>query len=233
MNSLRKQSSQAFGIILIEDGGGAEQAWRLPLMLDGLKERTTLIRRAQRYGYIPNFLDAIENICVNPNALIVVLDQDDALMSHSVVARLKKELDSGTDLINGAMFRPNKPAQLYTPNYDNPRQNGGGNVWAHMRAFRKSLFEQVPKGYFLDEKGAWVDTATDYVTMMPMAEIAKRPIHIDDIYCYYHEREEYSEERRDQSYAVLKAVFSKPSLRDHIKFRAAQDAKPLTPADTT
>jgi len=46
------------------------------------------------------------------------------------------------------MFRPDKPFHDYPPNYANPRETGGGNVWAHLRAFRKSLFEQVPKAYF-------------------------------------------------------------------------------------
>tara|TARA_R110001592_G_scaffold13740_2_gene62790 strand:- start:1512 stop:4586 length:3075 start_codon:yes stop_codon:yes gene_type:complete len=233
LDSLRKQSSQAFGIILIEDGGSPELKWRLPLMLGELSERATLIRREERYGYIPNFNDAIENICGNPDSLIVVLDQDDALMSHNLVERLQTEIDSGTDLINGAMFRPNKPAQLYSPTYENPRQNGGGNVWAHMRAFRKSLFEQVPKRYFVDGKGAWIDAVTDYATMLPMSEIAKRPVHIDDMYCYYHEREEYSVARREQSFSLLKAVFDKPSLRNLLKSQAVQAATSLTSADTT
>jgi hypothetical protein len=212
LHSLKKQSRQGFGVILIEDGGSPKSSWSIPLQLEELSERTTLIRRDQRLGYLPNFIEAIEDVCDNPDALIVILDQDDALMSDHVVQRLLEESQRGADLINGTMFRPEKPVQLYPPTSENARRKGGGNVWAHLRAFRKSLFERVPKSYFLDEDGSWIDTATDYVTMLPMAEVALRPVHIDDIYCYYHERDEYLAARKERSFATLQTVFSKPSL---------------------
>tara|TARA_R110000868_G_scaffold96949_1_gene266635 strand:+ start:2599 stop:5535 length:2937 start_codon:yes stop_codon:yes gene_type:complete len=213
LGSLRKQTSQSFGIILIEDGGRAALQALIPLLLGDLLAKTTLIRREQRRGYIPNFIEAIECICNNPSSLIVILDQDDALMSPNLVERLLDEVAGGADLINGTMFRPCKPSQLYTPTYENARQNGGGNVWAHMRAFRKSLFDRVPISYFCSGNGAWFEMVTDYATMLPMSELAEQPVHIDDIYCYYHEREAYSDLRRDQAFTVLKEIFEMPSLQ--------------------
>lgn len=213
LDSLRKQRSQAFGIILIEDGGSVAWQARIPSLLRNLLARTTLIRRELRQGYMPNFIEAIGRICTNPQSLIVVLDQDDALMSSRVVERLHEEITAGADLINGTMFRPSKPAQLYTPVYGGARQHGGGNVWAHMRAFRKSLFDRVPKSYFRDRDGEWIDMVSDYATMLPMSELAERPVHIDDIYCYYHDREDYSSLRKEEAFRVLSDIFAMPSLQ--------------------
>lgn len=232
LDSLRKQTSQSFGVILIEDGGSAAHQALIPSLLGDLDVKTTLIRRQQRLGYIPNFIQAIEHICSNPDSLIVVLDQDDALMSSNVVERLHEEVASGADLINGTMFRPSKPAQLYIPTYQDARQHGGGNVWAHMRAFRKSLFDRVPKSYFRNGTGSWFEMATDYATMLPMSELAAKPVHIDDVYCYYHEREVYSDLRKEQSFQVLSDIFEMPPLQGaEYPLLSASSTSPA-PADT-
>lgn len=211
-DSLKRQTDQGFGLIVIDDGGRILMNWQIPLLLGNLMERTTLIRRRSRHGYLPNFIEAIEDICRNPKALIALLDLDDALMSDRVVERLRHSVDLGVDLINGAMFRPDKPLHLYEPNYASARETGGGNVWGHLRAFKKSLFEQVPKDYFQID-GFWVDDVSDYAIMLPMAELAQVPLFIDDFYCYFHQRDPYPGIRKDQQAKLITALLEKQSLR--------------------
>jgi glycosyltransferase involved in cell wall biosynthesis len=207
IDSVRMQEDQRFGIIIIEDGGGFEETWSIPELLGPLRERTTLIRRRNRHGYIRNFIEAIEAVCQNDDALVVTLDLDDALMSSKVATRLLIAIDDGADLIHGVMFRPDKPLHLYEPDYDNPRTKGGGNVWAHLRGFRKSLFQRIPKDY-LRIDGHWVDDVTDYAMMIPATELAQKPVFIDDIFCYYHERAPYSAERKLKQQEILRRLFS-------------------------
>ncbi len=213
IGSLRRQANQDFGVIVIDDGGSISESWYIPLLLGELWSRTTLIRRRERVGYIPNFIEAVEVICQNPETLIVTLDQDDALMSGTVVDKLRLAIANGADLVNGAMFRPDKPLKMYTPDYIAPRNKGAANVWAHMRGFRKSLFEQVPKRYF-QIYGKWIEQVTDYAIMLPMAELAENPIYIDGCYCYFHEREPYGIERKSVQSRLICEIVDMPSL-DH------------------
>ncbi|MBF0562160.1 MAG: glycosyltransferase [Alphaproteobacteria bacterium] len=184
--SLRAQDDQDFGIILIDDASDQVDPTPLPSLLGALRPRTTLIRRNEHVGRMPNFRDAISQICANPETLVVVLDLDDALMAPSVVSRLRQAHGEGHDVILGACFRPDKPLKLYEPNFDTPRETWGGEVWPHLRSFRKRLFDAVPESYFQID-GTWIEECTDYATMVPIVELAARPLYIRE-YLYFHER---------------------------------------------
>lgn len=207
--SLTMQQDQRFGLIVIDDASPMDEGWALPLLLGSLHERTTLIRRSQRHGYIRNFLTAVAHICTQPDTLVVTLDLDDALMSPEVVGRLHQAITDGVDLVHGVMFRPDKPLQLYQPDYQASRLKGGGNVWTHLRGFRKRLFDALPRHY-LQYQGEWVDQVTDYAIMLPLTEMAQQPFFMDDLFCYYHQREPYPVSRKATQKSILDALFSLP-----------------------
>ncbi|MCP9760236.1 glycosyltransferase [Aquitalea sp. S1-19] len=207
--SLAMQHDQRFGLIVIDDASAANESWMLPHLLGTLLERTTLIRRSRRHGYIPNFLTAVTDICTQSDTLVVTLDLDDALMSPEVVGRLYQAIADGVDLVHGVMFRPDKPLQLYQPDYQAPRRKGGGNVWTHLRGFRKRLFDALPVHY-LQYQGEWVGDVADYAVMLPLTELAQQPWFIDDLFCYYHQREPYSASRKTKQKAILDGLLSLP-----------------------
>lgn len=211
LDSLRMQSNQSFGVILIDDASGASHSWCYPILLDNLLTRTTLIRHQHNQGRVPNFIQAISDVCVNDDSIIVILDQDDCLMRHDVVKHIVDAANQGADLIHMPMFRPNKPLKLYQPSYSNIRQKEGGNVWAHQRAFKKSLFDSVPHAYFKKDQ-EWIPSVTDYATMLPMAEVAKAPFFIDIGYSYFHQRAQYSVDIKAEQSQLLKAIFAKKPL---------------------
>jgi hypothetical protein len=208
--SLRAQSCQDFGVIVIDDGGCPLRAAELPHRIGSLSDRVTLIRRPKRLGYMENFRESVERICENPDALLVVLDQDDALMHVDAVQMLMHAWRSGADLINAPMFRPDKPLTLYEVSHESPRERGGGNVWAHLRAFRKSLFERVPEEVW--DTAPDPDCLSDFLTMVPMAELAHKPVYLDGTYLYWHERMPYTAERKERERAMKAWLFSQPSL---------------------
>ncbi len=214
LESLRQQQDQDFGIILIDDASAPEHSWLLNHHLKSLKPRTTLVRRRIRQGYIPNFLLA-SDLCVCPDTLIAVLDQDDALMNSNVVSALKRARADGADLINGLMYRPNKPMHIYYADYVNPRSKGGGNTWTHLRAFTKELFNQVPTDEYKVD-GQWISDISDYATMLPMAEIARKPIQLTNQYFLWHERAPYPADRKKEQGLLINYLLSRRSLRQQV-----------------
>lgn len=212
LKSLEKQGCQDFGLIVIDDASGVSHTWHYPKQLARFEGRYTLVRNNQHKGHIHNFLTAADELCGNPESLIIVLDQDDFLMQETIVEQLKNAKLKGHDLIQLPMFRPNKPLKLYRPDYENPRNKRGGNTWAHLRAFSKKLFDKIPLDYLQRSDGHWFDTATDYATMLPMAELAENPIFLDSGYAYWHEREAYSSQHKEKQKILLDEIMIKSSL---------------------
>ncbi len=214
LESLRQQQDQDFGVILIDDASAPAHSWLLNHHLKSLRQQTTLVRRRVRQGYIPNFLLA-SDLCICPTTLIAILDQDDALMNRNVVSALKQARADGVDLINGLMYRPNKPMHIYYADYVNPRSKGGGNTWTHLRAFTKELFDKVPiDEYRVD--GEWISDISDYATMLPMAEIARKPIQLTDQYFLWHEREPYPADRKHVQGQLIHYLLSRRPLHSQV-----------------
>ncbi|MHA2937995.1 glycosyltransferase family 2 protein [Vibrio sp. RC27] len=217
LNSLRMQTNQNFGIVLVDDASGAEHNWLYPKLLSNLQNKTTLIRNSVHLGRMPNFLFAINKICQDPQTLIAILDQDDCLMQENVVESLLHAKRKGADLIQMPMYRPNKPVNLYISDYDNPRKQAGSNVWSHLRVFTKELFELIPITYFKrQESSEWFDTVTDYLTMLPMAELAKKPMYLDEGYTYWHFRKYIGQKERKREDELIEELLTMPSLSEQV-----------------
>ena len=223
LESLRQQQDQGFGIILIDDASSPDHSWLLNHHLEALRPQTTLVRRRVRQGYIPNFLLA-SDLCIYPDTLIAVLDQDDALMNRNAVSALKQARADGADLINGLMYRPNKPMHIYYADYVNPRSKGGGNTWTHLRAFTKELFAQVPtEEYKVD--GQWISDISDYATMLPMAEMARNPVQLTEQYILWHEREPYPVDRKNKQGLLINHLLSRRPLLSQVDKTCSQIPK--------
>jgi hypothetical protein len=184
--SLAMQDDQRFGLILIDDASEELLPWRIAPLLAPFRDRCTLVRRTRHAGRMPNFRLAISEICSAPETLVVVLDMDDALLSRAAVKRLRAEYERGCDVVLAAMFRPDKPTKLYHPDFSEPRRHWGGEVWIHLRAFRKRLFDAIPVEDFQID-GRWIEQCTDYATMIPMVELCRQPVYLPE-YMYFHER---------------------------------------------
>ncbi len=186
-SSLKMQDDQSFGMVIIDDCSNDKQSRHYPSMLGALQCKCTLIVRDTKVGRMPNFITGIKEVCQNPETLIVILDMDDALFSPKVVSTFKQKILEGHDLIQAGVFRIDKPLHQYRPNYTGDiRKEFGNDVWSHLRAFKKSLFDQIPESYF-KMNGFWIEECTDYATMVPLVELAQKPLFIDQYY-YFHER---------------------------------------------
>jgi len=183
--SLKMQDDQDFGMVVIDDASTDENIISLSTLLDSLLNKTTLIRNEKRIGWIPNINMAVKKVCTQKNTLIVILDLDDALIDNRIVSKLKTKVREGHDVIHGGMFRPNKPLKIYKAQYVNCRKKRGGDVWMHLRAFKKYLYEEIPEDE-LKINDEWIKDCTDFATMIPIVEKSSKPIFIPE-YWYLHE----------------------------------------------
>lgn len=183
LESLAAQHDKDWGAVLINDGSRAESRDILPILLKPWKERITLLQPRERRGQLANMTLAIRRICTNPESVIVTLDLDDTLIGPGVLDRLAAEYDQGADVTIGSMLRTDKLAE-YPITVEQPRKARGGNVWQHLRSFRKSLFDAIPD-QDLRLEGRYVDIAVDWAFMIPIVEMAKQPAWIrDPLYLY-------------------------------------------------
>lgn len=207
--SLLAQRDQRFGVVVVDDGSGPRQAAMLSETFAPLAGRVTLVCNPERRGHIANTLQAIGELCADPGTLVAVLDLDDALMDEDAAAILNRCREKGHDVVIGGMYRPDKPLKVYHPDFERPRQRYGGEVWVHLRAFTKGLFDRLPPDALILD-GDWVSHCEDYAIMVPIVELASSPLY-EPTYLYFHERSTPAcEALRTEKDIIIRRLLSKP-----------------------
>ena len=182
--SILQQNRDCWGAIIIDDNS---QTW----IADENKQtvatdmhRVTYIANQRRLGLLVNMIHAVRHICCNPEQVIITLDADDCLIGNEVIDILVDNYSNGADVTVGSMLRTDKSTD-YKVCFDNLYSNRGGNVWQHLRSFRKYLFDAIPDEYFY-VTGSYPELATDWVFMLPIVKMAKQPVWIKKT-IYLHE----------------------------------------------
>lgn len=182
--SLLAQDFQEFAVIYVDaasENGSDEYVRYIGGSL--FPKRLTLLRNHSPLTSMENIFIAIRKICRNPHSVIVMLDSDDALIRKDALSIVKSMYEKGADLTVGTMIRTDKYKE-YPVHFDNPRLHRGGNVWQHLRTFRKYLFDSInPED--LKINGKWISEADDWAYMIPMVEMSKHPMVIQDIIYFY------------------------------------------------
>ncbi len=207
IESVLRQDFGAWGAVTIDDASDDEGATYLERWLGG-DRRFTLLRSHRRMGGLFNLALAVRRFCTDPESVIVTLDLDDCLIGPSVLSRLEREYRGGADMTMGSMFATDK-RRRYTPNFAAPR-TWDGNVWQHLRSFRKALFDRIPTDYFqLD--GRWIDLAGDWAYMVPICEMARSPRYVEDELYVYDPVERFAGDRQARD-RVIERILAKPPL---------------------
>ena len=110
----------------------------------------------------------------------------------------------------GTMLRTDKAAD-YPVQFERPREHRGGNVWQHLRTFRKALFDWIPDEY-LKVDGNWVPFAEDWAFMLPIVEAARRPTRIMQRVYFYEPSPDKFAHPREEREALIAAIVGKPLL---------------------
>jgi len=182
--SVLRQRRDDWGAIVIDD---ASEPWigdEMAQILAPHSHRVSFVRRRRRGGNLVGLVHAVRDLCSRDGQMIVTLDSDDHLIGEGVLDRLDLACREGADLMVGSMLRTDKAA-FYPVQFHDLVAARGGNVWQHLRCFRKVLFDAVPDE-FLRLDGEYVDLATDWAFMPPVATLAQKPVWIQDV-LYLHE----------------------------------------------
>ena len=196
--SLINQDFQRFGVIYVDaasENGADEYVQYIGRKL--FKDKLTIFRNYTPLTSMENIYISIKEICGNPKSIIVMVDADDALIGSDALSRVMHRYREGADLTVGTMLRTDKYKE-YPVDFKEPRIRRGGNVWQHLRTFRKYLFDSIdPED--LKIEGKWIEKADDWAYMIPMVEMAQRPEVILD-YLYFYEPSPEKKERQVEGY---------------------------------
>lgn len=202
------QRRRDWGAVVIDDASDEEVAEHARRCCAERAEKVTFLRSRLRRGQLANFVCAIRHVCVNPESVIVTLDADDALLGPGVLDRVYVEYERGADVSVGSMLRTDKHVE-YPVDFGNLRGRGGGNVWQHLRTFRKRLFDAIPDDALMLD-GKYVEVARDWAYMIPIVEMATKPVHIREPLYLYEPSGHVPVALREETIA---RIVAKPSMR--------------------
>lgn len=210
IESVLCQRRRDWGAIVIDDASRSTWAAEFASICRPYRDQLTLVRRRLRSGLLANMVEAVRNRCGNPESVIVLLDADDCLIGENVLDELYDHYSSGADATVGSMLRTDKHRR-YRVQLRDPRGHRGGNVWQHLRTFRKSLFDAIP-----DEElridGDYVDLANDWAYMLPIIEMAHDPRHIETILYLHEPSGDRSDARREERENIIARLIARGSL---------------------
>ncbi|WP_416438852.1 glycosyltransferase [Phnomibacter sp. MR] len=193
--SLLAQTEKNWGLILIDDASENGISYFIKALMKPYQHKVTYIENRFRMGVAHNTYKAIHYCMQQPDSIVCVLDADDALMGKKTLQNIAEKYSIWkADVVLGNMYRTDKlhPHYQYTPNFIQPRAYGG-NVWQHIRSFRKYLFDSLS---FDDLKIERANTQTDdillakrfsvkmtfpehcwdYTYMVPIVEMSENPM---------------------------------------------------------
>ena len=206
LKSVLKQHRSDWGAVVIDDDSSSSLSLHLEALCAEHAEKISFLRNPVRQGLLGNTVEAIRHYVGNPDSVIITLDADDCLIGTDVLDVLAEQYGDGADLTVGSMCRTDKLAE-YPVIFQNARSSRGGNVWQHLRTFRKRLFDKLHDEQ-LRIDGSYVDLASDWALMLPLVELARNPRWIRTP-LYLHEpgdvRNESYRSEREQVIATLVA----------------------------
>jgi len=210
IQSLRTQTNQDFGVIWIDASSDDYSLPHVEYVLDAhFGNRITYIWNEIPRPRCENVLLAMEYIS-NQDAIVILLDADDAFAGPEVISHVRDVFEHGIEVAVGGMLRLDKHQQ-YPVDFQDPRTNRGGNVWQHLKCFRKKCIDIVPIEMFrMDDE--FIHDEDDWALMLPIVEVSNhyhqftRPMMI---YTISKNKMLRSHKERDERIA---RIVSKPSL---------------------
>lgn len=209
IDSVKEQTDPRWGVVLIDaasENGMDEYVENM--ITQELEGRVSVLRNYNPLPAIQNIVMATKVICTNPETIIIHLDADDALIGSNVLEILGKNYSRGADTTVGSMLRLDKQKE-YPVDFDSPRANRGGNVWQHLRTFKKYLFDSISEED-LKIDGEWVPIAEDWAFMLPIIEMASNPVHIKQPLYFYAPGGEKTDETRAFREEIIGKIVNKP-----------------------
>ena len=201
--------------VLVDDDSHPELSafYRLVAARDA---RFVLLQTEERRRMLANLVACIRHVVTSPNAIIVTLDMDDALLGTSVLEHVHRLfVVDGVEAAAGGMLNvgPHKTERTsLAVDFTSPRTRRGGRVWAHLRCFRKYLFDAIADCDLRDSSGRFFQYATDWAYMVPIVEMARRAAALP-AHCYFYQPTDRVEREGIIAEIVAKPAYARRRLR--------------------
>lgn len=221
--SVISQTDKNFGIILYDDASDNGLPQFIDSLVKGYENRVTFIKGRHRATRMENTYTCIHNYMSNQQSVVVLVDGDDALIGKEVIKQIHDRYKYwGCDVVVGRYHQTYRiqPHYRYPADFQNPRENGG-NVWQHTKSFRKYLFDSVPLDYFIHscsrqwkwKREGWFETVDDFAMMVPIVEMAEKPLQMDFVNYFYERDYEHRDDGRQLKESCIAEILSKPALK--------------------
>lgn len=235
--SIMSQSFQDFGVILYDDCSDNGLPLFIKSLIQPYQNRISFVSAKFRDKRIANVYRAIHYFCDNPDSIIVMVDGDDALIGKGVLADVLEKYELwDKDVVVGRVHQTYRlqPHYRYPANFYSPRKTNGGNVYQHLKTFKKYLFDSVPLTYFksnyIDKvqlnNNPWIESCDDYAFMIPIVEMCKKPLQTDYINYYYERDYQKRNEGHELKERCIAKIMNKPSLSSDKVFRGRKTFRP-------
>jgi uncharacterized radical SAM superfamily Fe-S cluster-containing enzyme len=175
--SIVSQTRDDWGAVIINDNSDNNLHEYIEMTTKQFSEKVTYIHNKSTKVILENIYNAIRTICKNPYSVIVIMDMDDMLLTNDVLSALRKEYLSGADMVVGTALKTTRGILPFVPDFRNPKNERMGDVWIHLRSFRKYLFDAIHEEYFKHDED-WIDKFNELAYTVPISEMAARPKHI-------------------------------------------------------
>jgi len=238
--SLTSQTNQDWGLILIDDSSENGVSQFIKELIKPYQNRITFIQNRFRVGVAQNTYKAIHYFMENQKSIVCILDADDAIIGKNALKNVfEKYSFFGADTVVGKMYRTDKLSAhyKYTPNFINPRLYGG-NVWQHIRSFKKYLFDSLSfddlkitnKQQQTDDillakrfsqKMVFPEHCWDFTYMIPIVEMSENPMWINHFNVFHDRATTNTKETKQRKEEIISEILAKPrkSKQDVLKGR--------------
>ncbi|MGQ9864646.1 MAG: glycosyltransferase [Bacteroidia bacterium] len=230
--SLISQTYQEWGLILIDDASDNGIDFFIETLIRPYQHKVTFVQNRFRLGIGRNTYKAIHYFMGSQESVVCILNADDALIGRSALETIwEKYAFYGADVVIGKMYRTDKisPEYLYNPDFLHPRVRGG-NVWQHIRTFKKYLYDSLSledltfpthdSSLRFSTSRTFIEYASDYAFMVPIIEMAQRPMRVNGRFNLFYDRTGHkTEARRKLEEEIISYILNKPPKSPEHVFR--------------
>jgi glycosyltransferase involved in cell wall biosynthesis len=243
--SLTSQSYQDWGLVLIDDASDNGISHFIIELIKPFKNRITFIQNRFQVGVAQNTYKAIHYFSENQESVVCIVDADDALIGRNVLKNIfEKYSFFGADVVIGKMYRTDKihAHYKYTPNFINPRLYGG-NVWQHIRSFKKYLFDSLSFNDLkiankiqqtddillakrFSQKMVFPEHCWDFTYMIPIVEMSENPMWINHFNIFHDRTTTNTAKIKKRKEEIISEILAKPSKSKQDVFKGRKTFLP-------
>jgi len=189
LDTLRQQTYQDYFIVYVDDASQNGSADYAKFILENdctFKDKSLIVCNSTNTECLANFVMAMQNIIINPKAIVINIDNDDCLTANNAIERIVTEFNNGADITCGNCLRRDKPLKEYKIySFNKTWERNGDNIWLHPKCFRRKLFDYTDIESDLKINGKFVSVNTDFAFMLPMIEHSAKSVFISDTLYYF------------------------------------------------